>query len=56
MESILDIKEKYEVDESIESLETYAYQPINGAKYNIPGQIQVKIQVRCFSQVLAGYK
>ena len=28
MESILDIKEKYAVDESIESLETYAYQPI----------------------------
>ena len=44
MESILDIKEKYAVDESIESLETYAYQPISGTKYNIPGQIQIRIE------------
>ena len=44
MESILDIKEKYAVDESIESLEAYAYQPISGAKYNIPGQIQIRIE------------
>ena len=44
MESILDIKEKYAVDESIESLETYAYQPISGTKYNIPGQIQIHIE------------
>ena len=44
MESILDIKEKYAVDESIESLEAYAYQPISGAKYNIPGQIEIRIE------------
>ena len=44
MESILDIQEKYAVDESIESLETYAYQPISGTKYNVAGQIEIRIE------------
>ena len=44
MESILNIHERYTVDESIKSPETYAYQPISGTKYNIAGQIVIHIE------------
>ena len=44
MESILNIQDKCAVDESIKSLETYAYQPISGTKYNIAGQIVIRIE------------
>ena len=44
MESILDIKENYTEDDSIKSLETYAYQPISGTQLNGAGQISIRIE------------
>ena len=44
MESILHIQDKYPVDDSIKSLETYAYQPISGTRYNTAGQITIRIE------------
>ena len=42
MESILQIQEKYAVDDSIKSLETYAFQPISGTQLNSAGQITIR--------------
>ena len=44
MESVLDIQEKYIVDDSIKSLETYAFQPISGTQLNGAGQITIRIE------------
>ena len=44
MESIFNLQEKYPVDESIISFETYAYEPISGTQYNNPGQITIRIE------------
>ena len=44
MESILQIQEKYAVDDSIKSLETYAFQPISGTQLNSAGQITIRIE------------
>ena len=44
MESILDIQEKYKIDDSVTSFETYAYQPISGTQLNSSGQIVIRIE------------
>lgn len=44
MDSILSIKDNYSDDESIKSLETYAYQPISGTQLNGAGQITIRIE------------
>ena len=44
MESILQIKDNYREDDSIKSLETYAYQPISGTQLNGAGQITIRIE------------
>ena len=44
MESILQVKENYKEDDSIKSLETYAYQPISGTQLNEAGQITIRIE------------
>ena len=44
MSSILQIQEKYAVDDSIKSQEIYAYQPISGTQYNDAGQITIRIE------------
>ena len=44
MESILHIQEKFVVDDSIKSYETYAFQPISGTQYNSAGQITIRIE------------
>ena len=44
MDSILQIKENYRDDDSIKSLETYAYQPISGTQLNGAGQITIRIE------------
>ena len=44
MESVLEIQEKYAVDDSIKSLETYAFQPISGTQLNGAGQIAIRIE------------
>ena len=44
MESILNIQEKFIVDDSIKSLETYAFQPISRTQYNSAGQITIRIE------------
>ena len=42
--SILNVSEKTTFDESIESYETFAYQPITGTQLNSPGQIVLRVQ------------
>ena len=44
MDSILSIKDNYREDDSIKSLETYAYQPISGTQLNGAGQITIRIE------------
>ena len=44
MESILQIKENYKDDDSIKSLQTYAFQPISGTQLNDAGQITIRIE------------
>ena len=44
MDSILHVHEKYAVDDSIKSLETYAYQSITGTQLNAAGQITIRIE------------
>ena len=44
MTSILQIQEKYAVDDSIKSQETYAFQPIGGTQCNEAGQITIRIE------------
>ena len=44
MESILHIQDKFTIDDSIKSLETYAFQPISGTQYNSAGQITIRIE------------
>ena len=44
MESILEIKDNYKEDDSIKSLETFAYQPISGTQLNDAGQITIRIE------------
>ena len=44
MESVLEIQEKYAVDDSIKSLETYSFQPISGTQLNGAGQITIRIE------------
>ena len=41
---ILDLSEKFTFDESIESYETYAYQPITGTQLNGAGQIIIRVE------------
>ena len=40
---ILQIQEKYSEDNSIKSLEPYAFQPISGTQLNGAGQITIRI-------------
>ena len=44
MESIFKLQEKYPVDDSIVSFETYSYQPISGTQLNSAGQITIRIE------------
>ena len=44
MESILNIQEKFAVDDSIKSYEAYGFQPISGTQYNSAGQITIRIE------------
>ena len=44
MESILNIQEKFTIDDSIKSYETYGFQPISGTQYNSAGQITIRIE------------
>ena len=41
---ILQIQEKYSEDNSIKSLEPYAFQPISGTQLNGAGQITIRIE------------
>ena len=41
---ILQLKENFTEDDSIKSLETYAYQPISGTQLNGAGQITIRIE------------
>ena len=43
MESILQIQEKYQVDDSIKSYEYNEYHPTSGSNLNMAGQITIRI-------------